>query len=182
MKDIILVSARPGDEKLIHSMMYSAFLPLYERYKDDETSPVKEPIDKVIAQLKSDNTDYYIIKAIPHNPCASDTQSIKADSKPVGAIRVVDVGLEDGEHIYRISPLFILPEYQDQGIGHSVISMILDMYGSADVWRLSTIKQEKGNCHLYEKCGFVLTGEETHINDRMTIVCYEKRRRPDLSP
>ena len=161
MTDIRLVKARPGDEQLIHSMKYSAFLPLYERYKDDETNPVKEPIDTVIAKLNSENTDYYIITLGP---------------EPVGAIRVVDDGLENDEHIYRISPLYILPEHQNKGIGSKVINRVFDMYEGADIWRLSTIKQEKGNCHLYEKCGFEPTGEETVINDRMTIVYYEKRR------
>lgn len=163
MSDIKLVLAKPGDENIIQSMKYSAFLPLYERYKDDETTPVKEPIDKVIAHLNSADTDYYIITA---------------DSEPVGAVRVVDDGLENSEHICRISPLFILPEYQNKGIGYKIINMIFDMYENADVWRLSTIKQEKGNCHLYEKCGFEQTGNETVINDDMTIVYYEKRVNP----
>ena len=161
MKDIMLILAKTGDENLIHSMKYFSFLPLYNRYKDDETSPVKESIGKVIAQLKSDNTDYYIIKV---------------DSKPVGAIRIVYDGVENDRQIYRISPLFILPEYQNKGIGYSVIKMIFDMYERADIWRLSTIKQEKGNCHLYEKCGFELVGNEMLINDKMTIVYYEKRK------
>lgn len=159
MKKILLVLAKLGDEKLIHSMKYSSFLPLYNQYKDDKTSPVKESIDKVVAQLNNDSTDYYIITV---------------DSKPVGAIRIVDDGVENNKHIYRISPLFIIPEYQNKGIGYGVINMIFNMYEQADIWRLSTIKQEKGNCHLYEKCGFKLVGNETFINDKMTIVYYEK--------
>ena len=41
-------------------------------------------------------------------------------------------------------------------------------------WRLDTIKQETGNCHLYEKCGFVRVGEEHVVSDRMTLVDYVK--------
>lgn len=33
------------------------------------------------------------------------------------------------------------------------------------------------NCHLYEKLGFVRTGKLQDINDRMTIVYYEKNMR-----
>ena len=40
-------------------------------------------------------------------------------------------------------------------------------------WRLDTIKQETGNCHLYEKCGFVRTGEDIVVNEKMTLVDYE---------
>ena len=162
MKEIKLVPAKPGDEKLIHSMKYSSFLPLYERYREDETSPVKEPIDKVTAQLKSKGTDYYIITV---------------GSEPVGGVKVAKGGVETGERVYRISPLFIVPEYQNRGIGYRVIMMLFEMYGDAGIWRLSTVKQEKGNCHLYEKCGFEQVGNETQINDRMTIVYYEKIKR-----
>lgn len=158
MKSIQLVLAKTGDENLIHTMKYNSFLPLYACYQDEESSPVKEPISKVITQLKSDATDYYIIHF---------------NSQPVGAVRVVNDGIENGEQIYRISPLFIIPEYQNKGIGYIVVNMIFDKYENADKWRLSTIKQEKGNCHLYEKCGFRLIGDEQMINDRMTIVYYE---------
>ena len=48
------------------------------------------------------------------------------------------------------------------------------MYPDAVTWRLDTIKQEKGNCHLYEKCGFIRTGGERIVNENMTLVDYEK--------
>lgn len=163
MKSIQLVLAKSGNENLIHTMKYNSFLPLYNRYRDEETNPVKEPISKVITQLESDTTDYYIIYF---------------NSQAVGAVRVVNDGFENGEQIYRISPLFILPEYQNKGIGYAVINLIFDRYKNADKWHLSTIKQEKGNCHLYEKCGFKLVGDEQKINDRMTIVYYEKEVKP----
>lgn len=41
-------------------------------------------------------------------------------------------------------------------------------------WRLDTIKQEEKNCYLYEKCGFVRVGNETVINEKMTLVEYTK--------
>ena len=159
MENLQLIQAKIGDEELIHNMKYQSFLPLYNRYHDDNTNPVKEKISKVIAQLESDETDYYIILL---------------NSNPVGGVRVVNDGIENGCQLYRISPLFILPEHQNKGIGYSVLQMLFQKYENADKWRLSTIKQEKGNCHLYEKCGFSLGGSEVHINDKMTIVYYEK--------
>ncbi len=41
-------------------------------------------------------------------------------------------------------------------------------------WKLDTILQEKGNCYLYEKLGYHQTGKTEQINDKMTIVFYEK--------
>ena len=39
---------------------------------------------------------------------------------------------------------------------------------------ISTIKEEAGNCHLYERCGFVRIGEEYVVNEYMTLVDYVK--------
>ena len=41
-------------------------------------------------------------------------------------------------------------------------------------WRLDTIKQEERICYLYEKCGFVKTGDETVVNENMTLIDYVK--------
>ena len=41
-------------------------------------------------------------------------------------------------------------------------------------WRLDTIKQEERNCYLYEKCGFAKTGDETVVNENMTLIDYVK--------
>ena len=60
-KDVTLHLATQKDAELIHQMKYQAFLPLYEKYRDDETSPAKEGIEKVIRQLQDDRTDYYLI-------------------------------------------------------------------------------------------------------------------------
>ena len=74
----------------------------------------------------------------------------------------------------RISPVFILPGFQNQGIGQIVIRKIFDQYKDTITWQLDTIQQEAGNCHLYEKIGFVYMGKTKKINDVMTLIQYEK--------
>ena len=49
------------------------------------------------------------------------------------------------------------------------------LYPDIRVWKLDTMLQESGNCHLYEKCGFVRVGEEHVIHEKMTLIDYEKR-------
>ena len=159
MVSIELVRAELKDAELIHSMKYESFLPLYERYRDDGTSPVSEPVGKVIRQLHEERTDYYLIRH---------------EGQTVGAVRIVSDGLVDGRSIYRVSPLFILPAHQNRGLGYAAMNAVFDKYPHADVWRLSTIKQEKGNCHLYEKCGFSISAPEKAVNERMTLVFYQK--------
>lgn len=177
-EEVELILAAADDAELIHNMKYEAFMPLYEKYHDDETTPVNEKMDKLNYQLTHSNSQYYLIKLEEEN---------------VGAIRVArkirknqnsedcdnKSNNEQGEPEYVqdvlfISPLFILPEYQNRGIGQAAIKQIFDLYPDAVTWRLDTIKQEKGNCHLYEKCGFVQTGGEHVVNEEMTLVDYEK--------
>jgi len=55
------------------------------------------------------------------------------------------------------------------------------LYTDAKVWKLDTILQEQGNCHLYEKCGFIRVGEEHTVNDKMTLVNFEKRYNEEVT-
>ena len=43
-----------------------------------------------------------------------------------------------------------------------------------EIWELSTILEEKGNCYLYEKLGYHPTGNTQVINDRLTLIFYHK--------
>lgn len=156
LKNVKLILATVEDAMEIHRIKYEAFIPLYEKYGDDETSPVKEPLEKTIALLKQDFSDYYLIQFKGQN---------------VGAVRLV----KQQDKIIRISPLFILPEYQNKGIGRECISNLFEKYGEVFCWKLESILQEKGNCHLYEKMGFQRTGGEKVINSKMTLINYEKK-------
>ena len=100
---------------------------------------------------------------------------IQADGETVGAIRVVDKK-ETGKN-KRISPLFILPEYQGRGLAQQAMLEAERIHGGGG-WELDTILQEKGNCHLYEKMGYRQTGKMKKINDRLTLVFYEKEEKP----
>ncbi|MBH5316465.1 GNAT family N-acetyltransferase [Paenibacillus sp. GSMTC-2017] len=52
--------------------------------------------------------------------------------------------------------------------------LIEHIYDDAKSWELVTIKQEVGNCYLYEKLGYKRVEKTKVINDKMTIVFYEK--------
>lgn len=150
-----LVLATEKDAELLHQMKYEAFLPLYEKYHDDETSPVKESMEKVIRCIQMENSDYYLIKF---------------QNEFVGGVRIV----EKQEGVFSISPMYILPEYQNRGIGYAAIQKVIALYPKAITWRLATILQEKRDCHFYEKCGFYRSGWKKEINELMDVVGYEK--------
>ena len=61
------------------------------------------------------------------------------------------------------------------GKTQKAMTMIEGYHSDAAKWVLSTILQEKGNCHLYEKLGYIQKKEEILIiNENMTLVFYEK--------
>ena len=152
---IKLIKANYANASTMWQLQVKGFTPLFEKYQDCDTTPACESLEKVTAKIAKPSTHYYFI-------CI--------DGKIIGGINVGDH--HDGSP-KKIAPLFILPEYQNKGYAQRVIKLVEAMHGS-DNWFLATIKQEEANCHLYEKMGYKLTGEETIINDKMTIVGYRK--------
>lgn len=159
MNRVKLEEVREDEIPQLYEMQIASFMPLYEKYHD-EGSPAIESIDRVRGRAARPNRKYYFIVM---------------DGARVGAI---NVGHNDPEEkkISFISPLFILPKYQNRGIGYIAIQKVFAMYPEVTIWKLDTILQESANCHLYEKCGFVRVGEEKPVNEKMTLIDYERRK------
>lgn len=159
MNRVKLEEVREDEIPQLYEMQIASFMPLYEKYHD-EGSPAIESIDRVRGRAARPNRKYYFIVM---------------DGARVGAI---NVGHNDPEEkkVSFISPLFILPKYQNRGIGYIAIQKAFAMYPEVTIWKLDTILQEPANCHLYEKCGFVRVGEEKPVNDKMTLIDYELRK------
>lgn len=154
--EVTLVRAGVDDAKELHGMQVRAFKELLEKYQDFDTNPGSETMEKVEARLKQDFTFYYFI-------CIGQQKA--------GAIRIVDEK-ENGKN-KRISPLFVLPEFQGEGIAQEAIRLCEEIHGKGN-WELDTILQEPKNCHLYEKLGYRQTGKTRAINERLTLTFYEK--------
>lgn len=151
-----LIRARVEEAEVLWKMQVVSFMSLYEKYQDTDTSPATEPVEKMIWRINQSNTYFY---------------KIMAGEKLVGAIRIIDDKKENIRK--RISPLFILPEYRNKGYAQKAIIEAEKIHGSKH-WSLDTILQEKRNCALYEKMGYVSTGKTDKINDKLTLVYYEK--------
>jgi GNAT superfamily N-acetyltransferase len=154
--NIELKKASISNAELLHEMQIKAFMPLLQKYEDYDTSPANESVERIIQRLEQPFTDYYVVML---------------DNLEVGGIRIMRL---DGGLRCRISPLFILPEYQGLGIAQETIRLAEELYSPSKGWELDTILQEQGNCYLYEKLGYKQTGETKVINDKMTLVFYEK--------
>ncbi|MDP4117036.1 MAG: GNAT family N-acetyltransferase, partial [Bacteroidota bacterium] len=146
-----LQKAGANDCSQIHQMQCKAFECLLDKYHDYNTNPSAEPLEKVIQRMEQDFTDYYFIQL---------------DGVKIGAIRVIR--LQGG--VCRISPIFILPEFQGKRYAQQAIKITESLYPKACRWELDTIKQERKLCYLYEKMGYVATGKEEDIQPGMTII------------
>lgn len=161
MNDLIKLKLVTEDEaECLHRLQVEAFMPLYEKYQDDDTSPAKESLKRVTEKIIEENSDFYFI--VFHG-------------EKVGGVRVRwHQGKKVHENVNWISPIFIIPKFHNKGIASTVIEQLFGFYPNTIEWRLDTIKQETGNCHLYEKCGFVRVGEDIVVNEKMTLVGYVK--------
>lgn len=155
--NIQILRASKNDIPLIHEMQVSAFMPLLRKYKDYDSSPACETQERITEKFGEPTTTYFLILC---------------DDKRVGALRVVRID----EASCRIAPVFIIPQYQKKGIAQKVFALLEQEYPNVMLWKLDTILQEKGNCHLYEKLGYHQTGKIYHKNDVLDIVYYEKVR------
>ena len=155
-KKINLVKATYDELNTVWQMQKEAFAELYAKYQDTETSPATEKYEDILFRFNQPETTYYFITA---------------DNIKVGVIRIVDCKYDVTRK--RISPIFIMSEYRNKGYAQQAIKEAERIHGEQH-WKLDTILQEKGNCYLYEKLGYHQTGKTEQINDKMTIVYYEK--------
>lgn len=139
----------------ISEITLEAFTEFLDKYQDFDRSPATESLEKIIAKFEQPWTTYYYI--------------VENDIV-VGAVRIVNKN--DGSR-KRISPIWIMGEFRNKGYAQQAIIELENIYGS-DHWCLDTILQEKANLHLYEKMGYVQTGQVEHVNEKMDIVFYEK--------
>lgn len=155
-ENLKLLRAGLGDAQKLHVMQARAFQELFDKYQDFDTSPANEGIEKIESRLKQESTFYYFI-------CLGQEK--------VGAVRVIDEK-EAGRSKW-ISPIYILPEFQDKGIAQNAILQCEKIHGE-EGWELETILQEEKNCYLYEKLGYRKTGQTQVIHERLTLVFYKK--------
>ena len=143
---------------IVYEIQQAAYKPLYEKYHDDSTSPYMESKETTLEKyMRADTKGYIFYK----------------DDVPVGCVRI---RLCPQDKSGRVSALGVIPEFQGQGIAKQALLEIENIHSEINKWSLDTILQEEGNCHLYEKIGYKRTGKQEKLNDKMTLVYYEKNK------
>ena len=154
--ELILRLASAADAPKIWEMQKTAFSELLDRYQDYDTSPAYQPLDQLQLRLSQKDRSYYWIEV---------------QGETVGVLSVTDH--QDGRP-KRLSPMFILPQFQGRGYAQEAIRQAEKIHGEHG-GELDTIMQDEKLGYLYEKLGYRKTGKTRVINARMTLVFYEKR-------
>lgn len=142
-------------------MQKRIFLPLYFKYFDS-SNPAFESAKIMQCRLRNKRTRIYDVLY----------QSNNADEcKSIGYVI-----LRFDDNTATIGRIGILKKYRNQGLGSQVIEELERRFSNYKIWRLDTIKQDKRNCHFYEKSGYIPCGTERIVNKRMTMIDYEKRK------
>jgi len=127
----------------------------FERYQDLSGSPYKEVLEKMLFRINYEKGNYY--KTVSSNTL-------------IGGIWVFEKEMK----IFRVGIVYVLPEYQNNGIGQKALAMAENLHRDAKGWELDCPEDLSINRRCYEKAGYVLTDEKEIINDKLTLVCYKK--------
>lgn len=151
-----IVPFREKDLDTVVEIQRAAYKPLYDKYRDDLTNPWLETRETVLRKYTAPDTRGYLFLV---------------DDVAVGAVRI---RLHPEEKRAKVSALAVLPEYQGRGIAQWALKEIERIHSDIPNWFLDTILEEPGNCHLYEKLGYRRIPGTRKINEKMTLVFYEK--------
>lgn len=149
--NVQLVRIKQSELKTAWHMQQKGFLDIFLKYFD-LINPIFNSYKKFIKYFER-----------------GDMYWITLNGKHVGQIWISikeDCGL--------LARIFVLKKYRDKGIAQQAILLSESFYPDCRRWCLDTIMQKKRNCHLYEKLGYIPTGVQKKINNRMTIIDYEK--------
>ena len=155
-----IVEVKESDLDAVFEIQRAVYKPLYEKYQDDESNPYMESKETVLRKYTRAGTKGYLFIR---------------NGEPVGAVRIT---LYPESRRGKISALGVHPQHQGQEIAQQALLKIEEMHREVERWFLDTILQEEGNCHLYEKLGYQRTGRMENVNEKMTLVFYEKQKGP----
>jgi GNAT superfamily N-acetyltransferase len=84
-----------------------------------------------------------------------DYHKIVVSEQIVGGIIVLRKGVRE----YELGRIFVLPKFQNQGIGTQAFCFLWEAYPLAKRWMLSTPAWNQRTHYFYKKVGFVEVGQ-----------------------
>lgn len=138
------------------ALQRKAFLPLYARYRD-EGSPIFTPEFEMIRRIE--------------DPCGVSLK-ILVDGIAAGGLYATTLRPDTSEMC--MSAIYVDPDFQGRGLAQMILEQLEKERPDIRHWWLKVPKEEAVNRHIYEKMGYQNTGRESVINDRLTLLFYEK--------
>jgi len=149
--EIVIRDAQTGDVRAIREVYYKTWLATYpneahgifksdieERYKNSFS---EESIKKGEESLRKIGADERVLVAL-------------ADGAVVGTSR-----LKKGEERNEMRTIYILPEFQGQGLGKALFAEALTWFDAQKDIQIDTAVYNYQSIKFYEDLGFVATGE-----------------------
>jgi len=123
--------------------------------RKETTSDIEAITQVTIAAFKtlqiSNQTEQFIIKALRNANALTLSLVAEVDGRVVGHIAFSPVTISDGSTgWYGLGPVSVLPEYQKQGIGKSLINKGLSMLKESDGQGCALV----GDPNYYQRFGF----------------------------
>lgn len=154
MNHIRIIKIRKSEIIKAWLLQRKGFKETLKKYKDYKTSPATEGFISFYHKFTNQSADNYWVFY---------------NNKIAGAICIVAK-----PNCMWISRFYILPEFRNKGIGQQVLPLAEGVYPDAKRWRLDTIFEEKNNIHLYKTLGYREYGERKTVNDKMTLINFQK--------
>lgn len=150
-----IIKLKENQAPIVLELIKRSFLPLLEKYNDIEYSPATKRLESLVAEIIHPTSDTYLLQKY---------------TDYIGYVRVNK--RNEGE--YSISDLCIDPFHQGRGHAQYFLNEIEGKYPDARIWSLVTILEEKTDCYLYEKLGYIQLDVLKEINPEMHLVLYTK--------
>lgn len=153
--EVLFEKANLDDVERLLEIQKDAFQEALILYEDYETSPAFESVEKITYKIQHHN--YY---------------KIIADREIVGGIHIY----KKGEGHYYLNRIFVHPNYENMGIGRMAMTFVENdkEFEDAFIWSLETPHKSYKNHYFYESLGYVRTGHEQEINEKLKIIHYKK--------
>lgn len=150
--EIIIERAKEEDAEETRRVMLICFKELIEKYQPELNSLAKISLDRI--KLLFANHVFY---------------NVFFENMIIGGVHLIE-NLADNHYIDKI---YILPKYQNLGLGKRVLDFIESDHPDARLWTLLTAVESPRNNYFYVKNGYIKYGEYKK-SERLILNQYKK--------
>ncbi len=170
MNQLIIEKAAPEDLPAILDLQKKAFLEVARFFHLKTLPPLEQTLESVTQEFEKGMILKACIEDCPSTKKGLDSRLRGNDQTIVGSVRAY----QKSDTCF-IGKLFVLPEYQNHGIGKALMREIENQYRhTVKRYEIFTGMRDPRNRHLYDRLGYKPFKTEK-LNDEVTFVYMEKK-------